>query len=245
MSPAIPEAEPLPTRADDRARARPRARTRERPRTRRASLPDAPAAHVAGDRTRSRSTLAPIPPTAIAPRAASALRSLGLLGATLVAATLLAACDGTTQVDAGDIDAPPIEPSIAIGTGEIEFVPITDGQNLQFVQGPQGGYHFLASMRVTGVDPGDRRNRDDPRNPTTEFRAYLGDQRVDLMASRYVQGLDASPGLSDTYEMVGRLLILDITDPAQLRGMDTRLEVTVTDADGVTLTDSRTVGATF
>lgn len=146
-----------------------------------------------------------------------------------------ATCD---SVDAGE----PVMPTLEIGTGDLEFEPIVDGQDLLYILGPQGGYHFLASMRVTGIDPGTRTDLTDPRNPTTEFRAWLGDARVDLRASSYTQGLDRRMD-GQGYEMVGRLLILDITGPEDLEGMTTRVEVTVTDADGIVLSDERTVRA--
>lgn len=155
---------------------------------------------------------------------------------------LIAACDGTSTDDAGNADAPPVTPMIEIGTGEIEFEPITDGQDLEYIQGPQGGYHFLASVRVQGVDPGDPDDLLFEGNPTTEFTAWVDDARVDLMASRYVQGLRPAMGVPG-YEMLGRLLILDVADNEELRDTTTRIEVTVTDVDGVELTDSRTVVA--
>lgn len=146
-----------------------------------------------------------------------------------------ATCEG---VDAGG----PVMPTIEIGTGELDFEPIQDGQDLEFILGPQGGYHFLASMRVTGIDPGTRTDLTDPRNPTTEFRAWVGDTRVDLRASMYTQGLDRRAD-GEGYEMIGRLLILDITGNSDLQNMNTRVEVMVTDADGIMLQDERTIRA--
>lgn len=153
---------------------------------------------------------------------------------------LLVACEGS-PVEPFDAGAP-MEPTVEIGTGELEFEPIEDGQELELILGPQGGYHFLASMQVTGVEPGTRTDLNDPRNPTTEFRAWVGDTRVDLRASSYTQGLDLQPD-GEGYEMIGRLLILDITSNSELAGMATRVEVLVTDADGIMLQDDRTVVA--
>lgn len=146
--------------------------------------------------------------------------------------------DTCVGVDAGE----PVMPTIELGTGELEFEPMVDGQDLEFILGPQGGYHFLASMRVTGVDPGTRTDLTDPRNPTTEFQAWVGDTRVDLRASSYTQGLDRRAD-GEGYEMIGRLLILDITGNSDLANMNTRIVVTVRDADGIMLEDERMIRA--
>jgi len=146
--------------------------------------------------------------------------------------------------DAGPMmDAGPITPMIEIGTGELEFETITEGQDLFFILGPQGGFHFLASVYVQGIEGGNPDDRSDPRNPVTEFRVFRDSgERVDLMASRYEQGLDPVMGRPG-HEMVGRLLILGIGDVADLDGDSVRVSVTVSDVDGVMLTDERTVRA--
>ena len=40
-----------------------------------------------------------------------------------------------------------------IGTGEDEFVELADHAPLTMVHGPQGGWHMLASVRVSGTQP--------------------------------------------------------------------------------------------
>jgi hypothetical protein len=164
--------------------------------------------------------------------------------ATLAAALLaLAGCSGAGGADAGSgADAAPVEAVAELGTGDLEFAPLADGDALPYILGPQGGYHFLASVRVRGVEAGDPDTRTDPRNPRTEFRAYRGEERIDARASSYVQGLDPIPG-EDGHQMVGRLLILDIDSCDALADETVRVEVTVEDVDGVTATDRRTVTA--
>jgi hypothetical protein len=85
------------------------------------------------------------------------------------------------------------DPAAVIGTGELEFEPLGDGDELYVVLGPQGGYHLNGSVRVQGVAPGNPDDLLDPDNPTTEFRAFVGDQRVDAGGARYTQGLDPAP----------------------------------------------------
>ena len=43
-------------------------------------------------------------------------------------------------------------PAVEIGTGEIEFQPLDDGDMLDIIQGPQGGFHLLGSLRVKGIE---------------------------------------------------------------------------------------------
>jgi hypothetical protein len=142
----------------------------------------------------------------------------------------------------GGRDAPDGPPEAALGTGSDMFVPLSDGDDVTIVQGPQGGFHVFASVRVRGLDPGNPEDLGDPDNPTTVFQAFNGDLRVDLDASIYTQGLD--PTTEDgLYEMVGRLLILDIQSAVELDGATLRLTVSVTDTAARTATDQRTVVA--
>jgi len=178
------------------------------------------------------------------------VRSAGSGTAALSLLLIVSGCGGgdggSDPADSGipRVDAPEIEPMAELGTGEIEFAPISEGQELQFIRGPQGGFHFLGSVRVKGIDPGNPEDRRDPGNPTTEFRVFRGDERVDLMASMYTQGIDPVPGGDGTeFQMVGRLVILDIETCEDLDGDTVRVEVSVEDAHGTRVTDERTVVA--
>lgn len=163
----------------------------------------------------------------------------------LTALLFLAACDGGGGVDAGPrFDAAGVTPEAELGTAEdSEFAPLSDGDELAYILGPQGGYHFLASVRVRGVEPGNPDMLSDPRNPRVEFRAWRGDARVDIRASEYIQGLDPVAGEPGAFEMVGRLLILNITSCDDLTGETLRIEVEVQDVNGVVVTDEATVTA--
>jgi hypothetical protein len=59
--------------------------------------------------------------------------------------------DGHTGDSAEVTD--PCAPAVEIGTGEDIFVDLADGAPLMMVHGPQGGWHMLASVRVTGTLP--------------------------------------------------------------------------------------------
>jgi hypothetical protein len=139
---------------------------------------------------------------------------------------LLVACTG-----ADDGGPPGGDPAAVIGTGELEFEPLAGGDDIYVVQGPQGGFHLNGSVRVQGVAPGNPDDLVDPDNPTTEFRAFVGDVRVDAGGARYTQGLDPAPAPYHG-QMVGRRVILDILDDAELDGATVRFEVTVSDVYG-------------
>jgi hypothetical protein len=48
--------------------------------------------------------------------------------------------------------ASPGPASVALGTGWASFEPLADGQDLELVYGPQGGWHIDLSLRTTGLD---------------------------------------------------------------------------------------------
>ena len=71
------------------------------------------------------------------------MRSRVLAG--LGAVALVAACAG------GEPDLS-VDPFVEIGTGEVRFETLTDGQEAPTVYGIQGGYHIWGSVRATGID---------------------------------------------------------------------------------------------
>jgi len=132
---------------------------------------------------------------------------------------------------AADGAADPVPPEVTLGTGDVSFESLQSGDDIYIVQGPQGGFHFFGSVLVRGIDPGDPDNLDAPDNPTTDFQVWSGGARVDVMAAHYVQGLEPGPD-ANTYEMIGRLVILDIQADDELAGAQVRFLVSVTDTAG-------------
>lgn len=147
----------------------------------------------------------------------------------------VAACSG------GEADPVPPTPGLEIGTGEESFGALADGDDILIVQGPQGGYHFNGSVRAWGVNAGNPDDLGDPSNPTITFRAFEGSTQIDI-GVEYTQGLKDA-GEPFTYQLVGRRVILDITNDDQLDGHEVRLEVQIDDVDGNSLVDSRTLDA--
>lgn len=68
------------------------------------------------------------------------MRSLASIGC--VALCWAAACGDESE-------APPLE--LELGSGEVDFEPASDGDELQLYAGTQGGHHVWLSMRVRGV----------------------------------------------------------------------------------------------
>lgn len=139
----------------------------------------------------------------------------------LVLVGVLPACD------------PNLPPALEVGTGEINFVPLEDGDTLEIIQGPQGGFHLLTSLRVHGIAPGDRGDLTEPTNPTLtlDVTGEAGDSWIAI--GPITQGLDASP-LSErpfTHQMTGRFAILDILADDELAGQSVDLSVHIA-ADG-------------
>jgi len=152
---------------------------------------------------------------------------------------LLFGCDGGSGPDVV------LDPDLQLGTGVDAFVPVEDGDEMLVVFGPQGGYHLDGSLRVQGIDPGDEDDLSAPDNPLTVFQVTTEDgtivsglQGADTVEFR--QGIAAAdtPGV---YEMIGRKILLDIEDDAELEGQTLTVTVTVEDADGITLEDRHSV----
>lgn len=147
---------------------------------------------------------------------------------------LSAACTGDSPL--GDDG-----PAMRIGTGDAAFIPLSNGDDIQVIQGPQGGFHILGALQATGIEPGDTDNLFDSSNPEIHFKVYDGDERVDA-SNAFIQGLD-NTRWRDTYEVVGRFVFLDIESDDELVGRTLRFTAELTDVDGVVLTDERTLGA--
>lgn len=63
---------------------------------------------------------------------------------------LLVACEPNPYVDGGC--APSDEPSLKIGTGELDYEPLASGDPLRPEFGPQGGQHVVLAFEATGLN---------------------------------------------------------------------------------------------
>jgi hypothetical protein len=83
------------------------------------------------------------------------LRGLALIAAGLLVASCLAPAprDATVDSDAAD-DANPPGVTVAVGTGQSDFVDLPPtGGTIEIVYGPQGGYHVWGRARFRGFAP--------------------------------------------------------------------------------------------
>ncbi len=157
----------------------------------------------------------------------------------LLAMALLAGCEPTGG-NGGEGD-----PIVEIGTGEYEFEAITEGQELQVIQGPQGGFHVLGSMRSQGLVAGDRDDLANADNPTVTFDVVIDGTSYILFeqgesTAEYTQGLDPSQEADEgwSHEMTGRLVKLDIVEDDEVADLDATVSVTVADVEGDSASDS-------
>lgn len=129
---------------------------------------------------------------------------------------LLGACDDPCK--AGP------EPTLQTGTGLLDFTPLADGDPVELVYGPQGGYHVEMAFQTT----------------------YL--QARDLVAGTLTGRLDetavftATPWFqlqceADVQVATGVRLFL-VGDPEAVLGQPITVDVLLTDTEGSTLTDS-------
>ncbi len=134
---------------------------------------------------------------------------------------------------------PPSGPAVLeIGTGALDFEPLTRGQELSLVAGIQGGYHFVINARMQNLLPGDPSSPNALGNPQTRFSIYLEDgSRVDNMAPPYRLGYRSAA--DGWFEMPsGRILQLDDNLIAngdlltEIFEQDVRLVVEIRDARG-------------
>lgn len=146
---------------------------------------------------------------------------------------LLGSCDGPaiTELDAG----PPEDggsPRLEVGTGESTFVALNDGDPVELVHGPQGGYHVLVAVRATSL-------------AATVGYAYEvrdeADAVVLTMPGAYV--LDASRVVRTSTGWIrsGDRGIFQTVMPAEIIGRTLHLHATVTASDGTSYTDTHTI----
>lgn len=130
-----------------------------------------------------------------------------------------------------------------IGTGEVSFEPLTDGQPLQIHTGMQGGFHFVAHARMTGMDPGDVNQPGEPINPETTFCAFREDDRtpVHLQPISYLIGYE--PDGAGYALPSGRFLQLSSAVAPDLAGTRIVVSIAVRDPSGVHAYSERVVTA--
>jgi hypothetical protein len=144
-----------------------------------------------------------------------------------------AACDGSETGPDCDLGPSALE----LGTGEDAFVPLSAGDPLPFVLGPQGGYHVYGSLRATGVATGDPDDPFGPQSPLVTFVVTVDGAEVAAVREQ-PRPLVEGPGGATT---VGQLVVFSAVDPTAFDGAAATFSAELSDACGTTLTDERAV----
>ena len=131
--------------------------------------------------------------------------------------------DASTDVDAST-DPPRTDPWMEIGTGVTEFEPLTEGQEIPIVQGPQGGYHVWGGLQGFNFEPD---------NAEISYLLIIDGETV-ADALYY----DDIPRVRDRYEYSRVAVVLfDEIDPESVSGQTATLALRLRTADGEELTD--------
>lgn len=116
-----------------------------------------------------------------------------------------------------DDPAPSGDVKVELGLGQAQFTPVADGDPIELVFGPQGGWHVDLAARVYGADDAD--------DLILSFRVHQPDGQIAYPIKRLVDP-DQAPRTDDgAIEYPGAQLVFAIMDPSEVVGEDCRPEV--------------------
>lgn len=141
-----------------------------------------------------------------------------------IALSLLAAC-GPSH---GDLDAGP--PALELGTGEASFAPLEDGETLDLVRGCQGSQHVWVALRARGIER---------RGPVVDLSLTRDSDDWTVSQTFTVRVTFDESSEAPYVERHGLTLV--VPEPDLALGEDLTLHATVTDRNGVTISDERPV----
>lgn len=153
----------------------------------------------------------------------------GVLVLLCAAAGLCGAC-----TDGGP---PPVYPGPAVcvlGGGFIQFVPLSDGDSVPLIYGPQGGHHVWGSARVQYVDAKKLKLTYSLVFPDGTSYSKSRDE-VDLTTPQPDTTGFAPPAAQGWGESLGSRAV--VSDPALVAGKHVTLRLDASDAYGRTCTD--------
>ena len=129
-------------------------------------------------------------------------------------------------VDAGQLADGGAVPLLEVGTGPSSFAALTDGQDLDIIAGPQGGFHLWTALRASKALSPDR----------FEVKLAVRQGATELSQNGYRLTLVDN---GERYEWYGMQAL--VPDPAAVDGQSVTLRIDATDSNGVTATDERRV----
>jgi len=120
---------------------------------------------------------------------------------------------------------------VQVGTGTIDFEPLSENDELDVIAGPQGGHHFIVHARAKNIIPGDASIPGLEANPRTIFQAFTeAGTQIDLMFPPYTLGYRRAGEWLVLPS--GRILQVDDDVVPSLIGQRMRITLQVTDANG-------------
>ncbi len=125
--------------------------------------------------------------------------------------------------------APPGTATAELGTGEWQFEPLADGQEVWIVNGAQGLQHIWVAFRTAGIDPS---------RVSMRVETRIVDQGGSVWEDSQVQ-IDLVPEGGDRCSFVGWPAVL--SNPAAVADKLLHIRVTLTDRNGASAWDERTV----
>lgn len=121
----------------------------------------------------------------------------------------------------------PIEERIELGTGQDQFLALKDGQTVDIVKGPQGGFHVWGALRAWKLDP---------KNLEIEYWIDLAAGGENIAHNKYRLSLLPKGDYAEWFGMT-----LFILDPSKVDGKEVVIRFEAKDASGRLAQDSRHV----
>lgn len=156
---------------------------------------------------------------------------LVLLAAACGSGTSASQDGASANPDAGTVGNQP--PGIRLGQGSSAFVPLADGQGLELIFGPQGGWHMEVTCRFWGVEPD---------GATLSYAALQpgdGGVAVSLPNSIVLNRQRVVPE-GNAWVRLGDRVVLDVASPAAVVGQVLTLRVSATQG-ATAVADERSV----
>lgn len=121
---------------------------------------------------------------------------------------------------AGSPSPEPVDPGppwLEVGAGSTAFEPLADGDAIELVQGPQGGWHVDVAARFGGMSPD---------GLTLSYRAFDGETGAEV-AYPIVSALNEDRVLHgpDGYVRTGDRVVFDIDGPADVVGREVEIRI--------------------
>lgn len=146
---------------------------------------------------------------------------------------VLSSCQGGGSADAGPVGDAFEVVRVELGTGTSGFEPIAEGADLELVAGPQGGWHVWVTARIWNSRI-DGLIIDYEAVPVGGTEPVSMPTQLELRADRVVHE-------GDHFLRAGDFVVMDITGPSDLVGVELVLRVRITDTTGRSASDERRV----